>query len=147
MSVRPSMFVFPNPPKDSSSEATPKRDSGVLGFSHEANPFVDPTASLDRPPSPVPFSDVGIIRRPFDSTLLDEISVYIGDRVHVVKVFGDGWALVEKIPADSPSDKGKQVLPQAGLIPIDCLREAWQPLPAFLADKGVSSYSETGVAL
>ncbi|KAK0462074.1 uncharacterized protein EV420DRAFT_1266275 [Desarmillaria tabescens] len=147
MSTRPSVFVFPSPPKDTSSETTPKRDSGVLGTSSEANPFIGPSVSPDHPPAPVPFSDVEVIRRPFDPTLHDELSVSEGDRVHVVKVFDDGWALVQKIPADSLSGKGKQVLPQAGLVPIDCFRESWQPLPSFLADKGVGGYSETGVAL
>ncbi|SJL07878.1 uncharacterized protein ARMOST_11233 [Armillaria ostoyae] len=145
-SVRPPTFVFPKSPQDSSSETTPKRDSGVLGSSYEANPFADPSASSHRLPT-VPFSDVEIICRPFEPTLHDEISVSVGDRVRVLKVFNDGWALVEKIPVESPSGKGKQTLPQAGLVPIDCFREAWQPLLAFLEDKGVSGYSETGVAL
>ncbi|KAK0445694.1 hypothetical protein EV421DRAFT_284443 [Armillaria borealis] len=145
-SVRPPAFVFPMSPQDSSSETTPKRDSGVLGSSYEANPFADPSASSHRLPT-VPFLDVEIICRSFEPTLHDEISVSVGDRVRVLKVFNDGWALVEKIPVESPSGKGKQTLPQAGLVPIDCFREAWQPLLAFLEDKGVSGYSETGVAL
>ncbi|PBK97261.1 hypothetical protein ARMGADRAFT_891963, partial [Armillaria gallica] len=119
-------FVFPKSPQDSGSETTPKRDSGVLGSSYEANPFADPSASSHRPPT-IPFSDVEIICRPFEPTLHDEISVSVGDRVRVLNVFNDGWAMVEK-----------QALPQAGLVPIDCFREAWQPLLAFLADKGVS---------
>ncbi|KAK0243858.1 hypothetical protein EDD85DRAFT_177820 [Armillaria nabsnona] len=145
-SVRPPAFVFPKSPQDSGSETTPKRDSGVLGSSYEANPFADPSASSHRPPT-IPFSDVEIICRPFEPTLHDEISVSVGDRVRVLNVFNDGWAMVEKVPVESPLGKGKQALPQAGLVPIDCFREAWQPLLAFLADKGVSGYSETGVAL
>ncbi|KAK0187718.1 hypothetical protein F5146DRAFT_934504, partial [Armillaria mellea] len=111
----------------------------------DANPFADSSASSDRPP--IPLSDIEIIRRPFEPTLHDEIAVSVGDHVQVLKVFNDGWALVEKIAIELPSSKGKQTLPQAGLIPIDCLREAWQPLPAFLEDKGVSGYSDTGIAL
>ncbi len=145
-SVRPPEFVFPKSPQDSGSETTPKRDSGVLGSSYEANPFADPSASSHRPPT-IPFSDVEIICRPFEPTLHDEISVSVGERVRVLNVFNDGWAMVEKIPVESPSGKGKQALLQAGLVPIDCFREAWQPLLSFLADKGVSGYSETGIAL
>ncbi|KAK0487793.1 hypothetical protein IW261DRAFT_641491 [Armillaria novae-zelandiae] len=144
-SVRPPAFVFPRSPQDSSNETTPKRDSGVLGSSYDANPFADSSASSDH--QSIPLSDVEIIRRPFEPTLHDEISVSVGDHVQVLKVFNDGWALVEKIAVELPSGKGKQSLPQAGLIPIDCLRDAWQPLPAFLEDKGVSGYSETGIAL
>ncbi|KAG7445594.1 uncharacterized protein BT62DRAFT_896801 [Guyanagaster necrorhizus] len=140
------MFVVPQSSQESSSETRPRRDSSVLGSSCEANPFVDPPA--DHPP-PISFSDVEIIRRPFSPTLHDEMSVSAGDRVHVVRMFDDGWALVEKVLAGSPSHdgKGKQVLPQAGLIPIDCLREIWQPLEAFLQDNDVSRYSGTGVAI
>ncbi|KAK0504349.1 hypothetical protein EDD18DRAFT_1133191 [Armillaria luteobubalina] len=144
-SVRPPAFVFPKSPQDSTSETTPKRDSGVLGSSYDANPFADSSASSDR--QSIPLSDVEIIRRPFEPTLHDEISVSVGDHVQVLKVFNDGWALVEKITVELLPGKGKQSLPQAGLIPIDCLREVWQPLPAFLEDKGVSGYSETGIAL
>ncbi|KAH7924534.1 hypothetical protein BV22DRAFT_504063 [Leucogyrophana mollusca] len=86
------------------------------------NPFADPAKAE--------FSDVEIIRRPFTPTLEDELAVFPGDQVRVKKVFDDGWAFVEKTGP----------VTERGLIPVDCLREAGQALPAFLAQKRVSSY-------
>jgi hypothetical protein len=85
------------------------------------NPFADPAKTE--------FYDLQTIRRPFTPSLDDELSVSEGDKVRVIKVFDDGWAFVEK------QDRN-----QSGLIPVDCLREAGQALPAFLAQKRVSSY-------
>lgn len=89
------------------------------------NPFADATPAEHDPD----FDPVEIIRRPFTPTLDDELSVVPGDSVRVVKAFDDGWAYVEKIKTS-----------QKGLIPVDCMREAGQDLPAFLASKRVSSY-------
>ncbi|KAF9021098.1 hypothetical protein BDZ89DRAFT_911456, partial [Hymenopellis radicata] len=104
------------------------------------NPFADTPV---RPLPTIPLRAFEIICRPFSPTLHDELAVETGDRVTVLKVFDDGWALVEKAPVEDPSGKGKgkAVSTQPGLIPIDCLREAGQPLPDFLAAKRVSSYS------
>ena len=55
-----------------------------------------------------------------------------GDAVRVVQPFNDGWAFVEQIQGIW---KGSQ-----GLIPIDCLKESGQDLPAFLAARRVSSH-------
>ncbi len=153
MSVRPftpsESFAFPQPP--------PKHALGDLSM----NGFNGGTADI-QPDSPVnPFADIPvrplpttpvsafeIICRPFSPTLHDELAVDAGDRVTVLKVFDDGWALVEKAPIEDRSGKGKgkAVPTQPGLIPIDCLREAGQPLPAFLAAKRVSSYATSAGA-
>lgn len=90
-----------------------------------SNPFADPV----KPES----YELETIRRPFTHSLDDELSVSIGDKIRVVKVFDDGWAFVEK--HGSSLDRK-----ESGLIPVDCLREAGQALPAFLAQKRVSSY-------
>ncbi|KAF9240210.1 hypothetical protein BU15DRAFT_45948 [Melanogaster broomeanus] len=100
-----------------------------------ANPAVDPFADPAAQPG---FEDIEVVRRPFMPTLDDELSVHPGDRVRVLQVFDDGWAFVEKVvgPGLEHNDRIDR-----GLIPVDCLREAGQALPAFLAQKRVSSYS------
>jgi len=75
-----------------------------------------------------------VIRRPFMPTMDDELAVLPGDQVRVMQAFDDGWAFVEKMTG-AGSDRNER-----GLIPVDCLREAGQALPAFLAQKRVSSY-------
>jgi hypothetical protein len=99
--------------------------SSAAIFNTSSNPFADPA----KPES----YDIETIRRPFTPTLDDELSVSIGDPVRVMKVFDDGWAFVEK-------QGGSVDRSESGLIPVDCLREAGQALPAFLAQKRVSSY-------
>jgi hypothetical protein len=93
------------------------------------NPFVDPSLVAPNPNPGAEFAAVEVIRRPFAPTLGDELAVEPGESVRVAKVFDDGWAYVEKIGTDV-----------GGLIPIDCMRNAGQDLPAFLAAKRVSSY-------
>ena len=78
-----------------------------------------------------------MICRPFVPTLEDELLVSPGDRVRILQVFDDGWAMVEKVGAGSSIDGNQQ---RRGLIPVDCLREAGQPLPSFLAQKGLIDY-------
>ncbi len=53
----------------------------------------------------------------------------IGDRIRVLEVFDDGWAMVEKFAKGN--GKGKEVVLEPGLIPIDCLRMTGDPLPPF----------------
>ena len=55
-------------------------------------------------------------------------------------MFDDGWVLIEKDPMmDHSQSKGKAKA-LSGLIPVDCLREGNEDLPAFLASKRESSY-------
>jgi hypothetical protein len=102
----------------------PPPPSGLLTAAPEtsSDPFADPAQP-----------EFETVRRPFTPTLDDEVSVAPGDRVRVLKIFDDGWALVEKQCTFSDYN-------EKGLIPVDCLREAGQALPAFLAQKRVSSY-------
>ena len=101
------------------------------------NPFADFTEIVAaRPPSastensvPQHFAPVEVIRRPFVPSMDDELAVKPGDEVRILKRFDDGWAVAEKIGA------GVQ-----GLIPIDCMRDVEEELPAFLAKKRISSY-------
>ncbi|KAL5482680.1 hypothetical protein ACEPAI_9274 [Sanghuangporus weigelae] len=89
------------------------------------------------------------IRRPFLPTLVDELRVQRGDVIRVLQVFDDGWVQVEKI-SDATGTSGAETTTFAnerGLIPVDCLREAGEPLPDFLASRRVSSYYGFGVAI
>ena len=70
-----------------------------------------------------------VIRRPFVPTLGDELAVKRGDQIRVLQCFDDGWAQIEKLETG-----------ETGLIPVDCLREAGEELPEFLAARRVSSY-------
>lgn len=104
---------YPLPPPSGSLTAVPDTSS---------DPFADPAQP-----------EFETISRPFVPTLDDEVSVAPGDQVLVLKVFDDGWAFVEKQCKFLDHN-------ERGLIPVDCLREAGQALPAFLAQKRVSSY-------
>ncbi|KZP18940.1 hypothetical protein FIBSPDRAFT_744715 [Athelia psychrophila] len=101
----------------------------------ETSPFTDaaaPSSTSDAKDAPIE-----VIRRPFAPTLEDETAGIPGDRVRVVRVFDDGWAFIENVATLS-----------RGLIPIDCLREAGEELPAFLTSKRISSMSSaSGVYL
>lgn len=108
------------PSAPAASYLLPGSSTGIPGTS--SDPFADPVQP-----------EFETICRPFTPTLDDEISVTQGDKVLVLKVFDDGWAYIEKQCEFSPYNK-------KGLIPVDCLREAGQDLPAFLAQKRVTSY-------
>jgi len=102
----------------------------VEGHHSILNPFVNPLLIATSSPNPAAeFAEFEVIRRPFVPTLADELSVEPGDSVRVEKIFDDGWAYVEKLASAT-----------AGLIPTDCMRDAGEELPAFLAAKRVSSY-------
>jgi len=104
-------------------------DSNIgLTFTNPFDSVANPTAETN-----TEFAPVEAIRRPFVPTLDDELGVTPGDSVHVVKVFDDGWAYVEKVGSGAK-----------GLIPVDCMRGAGENLPAFLASKRVSSFIGDG---
>ncbi|KAF7980655.1 hypothetical protein HWV62_37478, partial [Athelia sp. TMB] len=110
---------MPNPFSDPAPETSPFTDAAALSATR---------ASLT--PEELSNAPIEVVRRPFAPTLEDEVAAVPGDRVRVVKVFDDGWAYVENVATFAQ-----------GLIPIDCLREAGEELPAFLASKRVSSMS------
>ncbi|KIK69830.1 hypothetical protein GYMLUDRAFT_236302 [Collybiopsis luxurians FD-317 M1] len=108
MSVRPfsptELFSFPKPPKSLAG--------GTV------NPFEDPVHIHE-------FSESEIVRRPFVPSLDDELWVEADERVRILRIFSDGWALVEKVSDNSGKGKGAQS-PSPGLIPVDCFRQADQ---------------------
>jgi hypothetical protein len=112
-----------------------------------ANPFADPLPPIPNSPSTVnpKFLEIETVRRPFVPTLSDELPVATGDRVKILHMFDDGWALVEKNPIiPDPKGKGNAIehQPEKGLIPIDCFRDPGVDLSEFIATKRVSSYSQ-----
>ncbi len=126
MSVRPftpsESFKFPKPPSNGEWIQIPDRDSHGTALSSSTEMFPpSPTNPFSEPESPIipELSPIETIRRTFVPTLDDELSVAIGDRIRVLEVFDDGWAMVEKIP--ERNGKGKEVVLEPGLIPIDCL--------------------------
>lgn len=123
-------FTTDLPPASVSTPSlSPQTSMSSVSFSSfiaPANPSVDPFADPQKPG----FADVEVIRRPFKPSLDDELAVYPGDRVHVLQIFDDGWASVEKLAGAEGE----------GLIPVDCLRKADQALPTFLTQKRVSGY-------
>ncbi|KAF8157821.1 hypothetical protein B0H34DRAFT_430394 [Crassisporium funariophilum] len=124
--------MAPSPPQ---AAADPFADNNPFS---DNNPFEDPTTVSHASGE---FAEIEVIRRPFFPSLQDEVAVIPDDSVRVIQLFDDGWAMVEKVtPGDS---KGKAKEGERGLIPIDCLREPGQDLPAFFAAKRVSSYGET----
>jgi hypothetical protein len=106
----------------------------------DANPFEDP----QRPAVPAIHKE--IVRRPFQHIRQDEVTVNIGESVHVLLTFDDGWAYVVKVPVpgsgrgDSEDVSGGS----KGLIPIDCLRETGLDL-VFIAAQRVSSYGNDAI--
>jgi len=69
------------------------------------------------------FMEIERIKRSFDPSLDDELGVVPGDKVRILQIFSDGWAMVEKNPSSGLVDvKGKGRESEQGLIPIECLR-------------------------
>ena len=114
----PSPAVLAGAPPPSPAHVPPRGST--------ANPFSDPIQNTESFISGE-IAEPEIVWRRFAPTLGDELSVEPGDTVAIRKVFDDGWAYVEKGP-------------EKGLVPLDCLRDAEQDLPAFLAARRVSSY-------
>jgi hypothetical protein len=126
------------PPVPLSPTAAP-----LLGYDPFAsNPFGDNNPFEDSQRAAAPATLKEIIRRPYQRNLEDEVTVSIGEYVHVLTTFDDGWAYVVKVP---PTGSGKGDNENVsggskGLIPIHCLREPGEDLCAFIGAKRISSY-------
>ncbi|KAJ3541629.1 hypothetical protein NM688_g6057 [Phlebia brevispora] len=151
ISVRPfsptERWSFPQPPKGdfaSSVYATPLAvspspdsfaTSDYVTAQEHHDPFADPEEAhtmetfMTTDTVAVHFQPIETIYRPFVPTMDDEMAVNPGDSVHVLTRFDDGWGYAEN-----------RTTGHRGLFPIDCLRMANQDLPAFLAQKRLSSY-------
>ena len=102
------------------------------------NPFADPVPCTINSE----FMKFESIKRPFNPSLDDELAVIPGDKVRILQLFDDGWALVEKNPCYGPASvKGKGRESEQGLIPIDCLRLPGVESLELVASKRVSSFS------
>ncbi|KAG7452033.1 uncharacterized protein BT62DRAFT_960019 [Guyanagaster necrorhizus] len=152
MSVRPftpsESFSFPKPPSNGAWIPAMDRDSHGTALSSSTEMYppssTNPSSEPEFPIIPQ-HCPVETICRTFEPTLYDELTVAIGDRVKVLEVFDDGWAMVEKIPEGN--GKGNEVGLEPGLIPIDCLRMTGDPLPPFLTSKRVTSQTSLDVAI
>ena len=111
------------------------------------NPFEDPQRPVVPAIPATAFAENESICRPFQRTREDELTVSVGEWVRILITFDDGWAYVVKVPTPGSGGGEKDdasASENKGLIPIDCLREPGQDLPAFIASKRVSSYGEGG---
>ena len=109
-----------------------------------SNPFGDNNPFEDSQCAAAPATLKEIIRRPYQRTLEDEVTVSFGEYVHVLTTFDDGWAYVVKVPPTGSGRGDNEDVSggSKGLIPIDCLREPSEDLLASIAAKRVSSYSD-----
>lgn len=158
MSVRPfspsESFAFPKPPKEGTDRSSSRPVSILTETTTKTlalftpplpptalNPFADPypppTSSLQLQPA---FDQIEVVHRPFSPTRDDELGVSVEDTVKILRIFDDGWALVERVPGpdDAPPRTGTETPLQAGLIPLDCFRLPGQDLPSFFSEKRVS---------
>ncbi|CAK5270619.1 unnamed protein product [Mycena citricolor] len=165
MSVRPfspsESFAFPAPPRERRSNAWTGTGSlrvstsmPILGRSSLAaedafagehrqgeassltdNPFADPAAIA----AATAFDAVETVSRPFAQTLQDEITVQTGDKVKVLAIYDDGWAMVDKL---APGGERAEM----GLIPVDCMRRTEETVAAFVEKKRLSAVNATGYA-
>ncbi|THU85992.1 hypothetical protein K435DRAFT_822268 [Dendrothele bispora CBS 962.96] len=137
MSVRPfspsEAWAFPKPPRSSDSSV----GGGVRPLSF-GNPFEDKKQGGEREvkEGEGEGEEFEIIQRPFVPSMEDELRVSVGEKVKIVQVFTDGWALIERNAVDDVKGKGVEGSAAArGLIPVDCFRQAGQELPTFLREK------------
>ena len=108
-----------------------------------SDPFADNNPFEGSQPAAAPATLKGVIRRPYQRSLEDEVTVVVGEYVHVLTTFEDGWAYVVKVsPSGSDRDNEDTSDGSKGLIPIDCLRESDEDLSAFIAAKRLSNYSD-----
>ena len=111
----------PLPPGLSSPSFVPLvKSSTTKSLSSTTNPSED-SFSPSKDVSPYSDIPVQLIRRPFQPTLSDELSVILGDGVRVLHTFDDGWGLIEKVRTDGREE-------ERGLIPMSCLRSEGEEL-------------------
>ncbi|KAJ7705021.1 hypothetical protein B0H17DRAFT_698933 [Mycena rosella] len=170
MSVRPfspsESFAFPAPPREHRSgewEAMSMASPALPPVPSPSIPHITETFSANHPPAPItenPFADafsvptptrasaefdaVETIRRPFQQTLQDEMTVHAGDQVKVLAVYDDGWAMIERLGLGKGKGKAVEGEASVGLIPIDCMRKVDESVISFFVAKRVSSVDATG---
>ena len=133
---------FPDVPPSPAAFTPSSTSSFAENPFSDNNPFEDYQLSTVQAITPTIFAENEVIRRSFYPTRQDELTVNFGESVRILQTFDDGWAHVVKVPATG-SD-GNVDVPEGGtqgLIPIDCLREPGQDLPAFISAKRLSSYA------
>ena len=140
----PSTIAVARPPSPSGSPKSRKLISPVgsaalnpLPSTEAKNPFEDPALGDDM------VGQILTVFRPFEPRLADELLVSVDDRVLVLKVFDDGWALVKKMQ----SSVGQ------GLIPVHCIKGTGQDMADKLliekrsSSAGLDTESSRGIAI
>ncbi|KIM41178.1 hypothetical protein M413DRAFT_412247 [Hebeloma cylindrosporum] len=109
-----------------------------------SNPLRDNDPFEDPQPDTAPATLREIIHRPYQRASEDEVTVSVGEYVHVLTTFDDGWAYVVKLPPMGSGGGDNEDISGGGkgLIPVDCLMEAGEDSPSFTASKRVSSYED-----
>ncbi|KAF5320124.1 hypothetical protein D9611_010266 [Ephemerocybe angulata] len=82
------------------------------------------------------FAEIETIRRPYRRTLPDELEVTVDEKVRVLEIFDDGWAMVEQIRVGKPDETPVE----RGLVPVACLRDIDEDLSTFLNTKQVQAF-------
>jgi hypothetical protein len=111
---------------------------------YSENPFADAFSVPVAARASAEFDAVETVWRPFEQTLQDEMTVVAGDKVKVLAVYDDGWAMIERVGMGKGKGKAQDGRTDVGLIPIDCMRKAEESVSSFLAAKRVSSVDATG---
>lgn len=82
------------------------------------------------------FAEIETIRRPYQRTLPDELEVTVDEKVRILEIFDDGWAMVERIRVGEPNETPAE----RGLVPVACLRDIDEDLSTFLNTKQVQAF-------
>ena len=114
----PNVIPGPVPSQDEQIRGTRRLSSATI---NSESAVTSHTGATD-----TSIGNVATIKRPFVPTLSDELFVARGDIIRVIQTFDDGWVYVAKLNVSNGD-------PDLGLIPVDCLTEAGEPLPAFLS--------------
>lgn len=149
-------FTFPSPPREHRSSAWSTATTPLPQITETLVPSPPPTAKYSENPfadafsvpvaarASAEFDAVETVWRPFEQTLQDEMTVVMGDKVKVLAVYDDGWAMIERVGMGKGKGKAQDGRADVGLIPIDCMRKAEESVSSFLAAKRVSSVDATG---
>ena len=93
----------------------------VHGLSTSSSAETDPFSESIIASSCYGFEEYERVRFPVIGNLSDELSLRRGDEVRILRVFEDGWAMVERASVSQTAERG--------FVPVDCLRDS-SPLAA-----------------
>ena len=88
----------------------------LRGISMSSSVATDPFAESIIASTCYGFEEYETVRVPVIGNLSDELSLRRGEEVRVLKVFEDGWAMVEKANGSQAAERG--------FVPVNCLRDS-----------------------